>query len=1482
MSEVASAAGTANHSAGQLHALTVISGALHRELKEIAGRLQAFTDSARSNPISSDLAAMQRASSFCGFWGPANMLGALRELSAGIESSTDVSVDRSEHLERVKTLAGGITALGLYLRDMSEGVSVSYAALNEQFAKVLRKARPQLLEVPPAQTSAMLFMAVPPSLEVDALWRPRSGASRAALMTALDAFASQAISPETLDQVAAANPYRSLAGLLEVAASQPALFDDEHVGLALAAEYTRIGSLLSEERSPGAPLTPDAFLFSRLLHALSSGADSPRAAELRKRYSLLARGAAQQDGSTTLSMHEVARRFATGMSKFADAYKQAALTRTPAPVVKLAHALVSEAQRLQSPAFSTLAATLHRHTVGWSAENPPDFEAWTHGAALIVLLSESAAAWGVEACADELAGIADIIAGTGQIIPCPTMQRASRVAAVRKACSVLVQECAELKVAIEGSLRSVDSDSLSPSEGARIAESVGSRVAATMSVLAGLCQCVGLPAAAAAATELREHALNPQGWAEPEARSYVFERVARLSAFIGRLRPGSLIDLQPEELAAERAFDEDGDLSGANAAQLEVADEVVVAESVVTDSVDKPSDTGPTEAIPSAEACAGAEAAPELADVQAAESRACLGTGAADAADLVPEMAPQDQVEQVERALDDDDLFGAAGAVARKPAFSEEELTDVLLHAAENEVNQADVGDAELMHIMLEEADECLAAIDACLSPWHGQPAASQQLVGTVNEARRHVHTLKGVCRTCGLMAAGGILHAMEDRLELTEDDGQDLGPDVAAYRVAMAAVRAAIDDTRSLIYAPAPAVDPEPVATESAAAVVAHVDTTPTALSDEQSDGLLAAEPPLAAEDLAGHPAPQSAHLSAAAAASRPPKVDAGSEAARQPARSQDATVRVPLRLAGKLSAATGLIAAATRRSVGDADRSARDAREVEAALGRMAPLLRELDKLAAASITSGAGASPQGFDALELDRFTALQELVIAIREAFDDSYSAARQLNEGLRSKRDAEDEHALVSEDLQRDANELMLVGVATQQARLERVMSKACEDTGKLARLVVDPECRVPAAAIDRLMPSLEHLLRNALAHGIELPREREARGKPAVGLIEISASREPAANAVRLVVRDDGAGIDADRVLSIAIKRGLAVAGTSYRPQAIHEFLFMPGFSTAAAVSGLAGRGVGLDVVRATMTGLGGAIGVTAQRGVGTEFTLTLPTDTASLPVIPVKAGGYACLLPLHLVTRIVPVSSAMGVHIDREAASVAIEGETLDLIDLASRVPTDPAGAGRRGQGHLVMMSEATRIVAVLVDHVGAQGRVLVRPLGPFVRDIPGLMAGTTFADGTVGLVINPLRLQSAAGPAPAATAAARGPKQVLIVDDSSTVRLVTSRLLKRLGYEVASARDGIEALQVLDDGASPSGFVVDLEMPGMGGFDLIREIRRRPHLQDAAIIVISSRSAPKHRERARDLGATAYLTKPYEEAQLRDLLARLVGFDG
>lgn len=1554
-------------SASLLGAVTIISGTLYAELKLLAVGLNGFSDSPAGNPISPRLLRMQRAAAFCGFWGVSNYLDALSELATGIEVNPPLSVNRTEYLERIKTLAAGINALGVHLRAINTGSALSYTALNEQFAKVIRKARPSLLEITPEAAAPMMFMPVPPSLEVDAYWEQDPLASHDALLQSLsECILFGEITNTNLKLIAKNNSYRSLSGLFDAASCLDDKVLHDKLSTELRLELVRLQKILVEG-VPSLPPSGTAFLFSKLLFILSTnGNDDELSRSIRKRYALVK---PSSRGNNVISMHDVAIKFSAGMNKLKDAYSQSALSNTPYAIKKLAENVFTESEKLGSPAFVEFASALRNTTKQWDSIGDPSFKDWTYGAAIVLMLHESSENWADLEIQAEMMDLANRMAATGQIQNCKSLQRSTQVVAIKKACAEILVLCNEVTRSIDGSLRSLGDDPITSHVSSSVIDVLGPKIAKLLDTSAGFCSCLGLSSGVAFSKSLNEFLQKPETWMIHSNRNKIFDGLSRLSLFIGRLRPGSLIDLQDDEtgdfinLWPNSESKHDLALLSLESAMDQGESKVEpVAHPVTEFTVQPRRDPVVNSTVESMEYLTVepiTEPVPEPAGELIIDNYSDITFITIDNNVITDEIIkkstdvtqsigepPLDVSVQV-NTIDDTSFFdefeesGRSSSKTIRDDVDPDLLLTVFLNSSQDCVNKFDTDDTELCKVVLEEAEQCISDIERCLAMW-SRDCDPSALFGTTVEISRYVHTLKGAARTCGLMGIGAILHAIEDDLELNPDDGVSLKAPLKAYIGAMTVVRDHFDAVRSEfennsnshvkiqddISIPDGGILPKEGTKEFGPLVTNFISTTEfsetkpqlssltvpfdaaksdTIAGTNDADVLDAQEVEISVRSIVADEASNSADFVESTLSSVYSEVDDDSTAVIDyktdlatlaaldskeiksnllsvgTAPRTAVSVRVPLNLASKVGDASGKVMMASRRSLEIVDRTMRNLREVEDNIKRVGPVLRELDIMAGTNVPLSFRRGATQGDSLELDRYTSLQEMVRRLKETYEDSTDSIKLLSDGIHSIHDAEQERVQLSDDLQRESSELLLVGVSAQKNRLERVVAKACEDTGKSAKLVIDPRCRVPAAALDKLMPVFEHLLRNSIAHGIESPLQRVKSGKPAIGVINIGLplSINQDGSVIKVSIRDDGAGIDHANVLAVAKKRGLAMQGKTYSDIAIREFLFMSGFTTLSSVSQVAGRGVGLDVVSSTLAALGGMVSLDSKLGEGTEFTLTLSTDISSMSVVLVSANGYKCLIPLSLVTRIVPVSSSLEVEIDAKNSSVSIGTINYELIDLATRVPfVEKPGTTKRGHGHLILMKESDVTKAVLVDSIGTQSRMVTRHLGPFVRNIPGMVAGTTLTNGEAGLVVNPLRLQEIVTPTKNHEGkVTEKAKIIMVVDDSNTVRMVTTRFLRRLGFDVSTAKDGLEALQLLTKGIEPDGFLLDIEMPGMDGYELMAEIRRIVRYETTPIIIISSRTAEKHRDHAKQLGASAYLTKPYEDSHLNEVLESLIG---
>jgi chemosensory pili system protein ChpA (sensor histidine kinase/response regulator) len=510
----------------------------------------------------------------------------------------------------------------------------------------------------------------------------------------------------------------------------------------------------------------------------------------------------------------------------------------------------------------------------------------------------------------------------------------------------------------------------------------------------------------------------------------------------------------------------------------------------------------------------------------------------------------------------------------------------------------------------------------------------------------------------------------------------------------------------------------------------------------------------------------------------------------------------------------------------------------------------------------------------------------------ESVNDVATVQRSLQRTLQSTEDELAAQARLTRDLQDDLLRTRMVEFEGMSERLYRVVRQAAKETGKHVRLdIVGGSIEIDRGVLDRMTGSFEHLLRNCLTHGIETPEARTAAGKDATGLIVVALTHE--GNEVAIEFRDDGRGLDLLAIRDKAIAQGLIEAGKEYSDAELADLIFKPGFSTASAVTELAGRGIGMDVVRAEVNAMGGRIETATAIGKGTSFKLVLPLTTAVTQVVMLRCGETTLAVPstlIEIVRRAKP----------DEVAQCYASG-TYTLGDVA--LPFFWLGALLQGSGRgtetgrslpVVVIRSAAQRIALHVDEVLGNQEVVVKNLGPQLSRLPGLAGMTLLASGAVALIYNPVALATLYGDTARALmieAQSRpqlveaGPEAlvvqaplVLVVDDSLTVRRVTQRMLVREGYRVSLAKDGLEALERLAE-ERPAVLLSDIEMPRMDGFDLVRNVRGDKQLADLPVIMITSRIAQKHRDVASELGVDHYLGKPYSEEDLLALVSRYAG---
>ncbi|HEX4233562.1 MAG TPA: Hpt domain-containing protein [Caldimonas sp.] len=847
----------------------------------------------------------------------------------------------------------------------------------------------------------------------------------------------------------------------------------------------------------------------------------------------------------------------------------------------------------------------------------------------------------------------------------------------------------------------------------------------------------------------------------------------------------------------------------------------------------------------------------------------------------------------------------------------------------DDEIDAIDAVDLELFPIFEEEAQELLPKLDAQLRNWLVAPAESSHAAACM----RTLHTLKGGARLAGAMRLGEMAHRLETRIErLIAGDAHASAADVESLQAVSDAMTHAFEALRSrdaqayadaVAAATAAPVVAAPRPSDSARAPLAEVPlfvatpvvpaTEDKAANDERERAV--GEAAKASDERAetgrertratGRRAGPAPVPTAAAAAAEPATIDwsrfarngdAAAAAKPEPrATTSQSAVRVRAPLLDRLVNQAGEVSITRSRiesGVGQIKGSLGDLTEN---LERLRGQLRDIELQGEVQMSSrleAAKAASQAFDPLEFDRFTRFQELTRMMAESVNDVATVQRTLQRSLEATEDELVAQARLTRDLQDDLLRTRMVEFEGLSDRLYRVVRLAAKETGKQVRLdIVGGSIEIDRGVLDRMTGAFEHLLRNCVSHGIEPPEARKAAGKEPTGTIVVALSHE--GNEVGVEFRDDGAGLDLARIRAKAEATGLIVPGSAHSDAELANLIFTAGFSTADTVTELAGRGVGMDVVRAEVIAMGGRIETATAAGQGTSFKLVLPLTTAVTQVVMLRCGETMVAVPSTLVEI---VRRATPGEVDAAYASGGFEfgGQTLPffwlgaLLQLGSR----PDAQGRTRT--VVVIRSAQQRIAIHVDEVLGNQEVVVKNLGPQLSRLPGLAGMTLLASGAVALIYNPVALATLYGeaahavmaprtdatrpllPAAAPSAASAAPL-VLVVDDSLTVRRVTQRLLVREGYRVTLAKDGLDALERLAEEV-PQVVLSDIEMPRMDGFDLVRNIRSDTRWRDLPVIMITSRIAQKHRDHATELGVDHYLGKPYSEEDLLALIARYI----
>ena len=823
-----------------------------------------------------------------------------------------------------------------------------------------------------------------------------------------------------------------------------------------------------------------------------------------------------------------------------------------------------------------------------------------------------------------------------------------------------------------------------------------------------------------------------------------------------------------------------------------------------------------------------------------------------------------------------------SAAASATPAFVEAKPGG--MESGKDRRAMVDDVDHDLLPIFLEEAKEIIPLVGDSLRRWRGAPINH----APVTELSRHLHTLKGSARMAGLMRLGELAHVIEARII-----AMDQVPEPAKNK---------FDEVDEGVDRFNGAIDRLAAGDFSATVIELPV------ISDVSQD----------------LPAPLAVMVAT--------RAEIIAEGEKLEGRERQSLLRVNADIIDRFVNEAGELSIARSRIDQEMLTFKQALVELTDNIGRMKTQLREIEIQAETQIQSrirDAEEHGENFDPLEFDRFSRTQELTRFLAESLNDVITLQLSLQKNIDESEAALLQQARLNRDLQQGLMGVRLVPLGNLQDRFYRLLRQTAKELDKKANLEFrGVRVEIDRSVLEKITAPFEHLLRNAVAHGLEAPAERVAKGKPEIGEITIDAQQ--VGNEVVLTLADDGNGLDFARIREKAIQQGLLDPHAEANETQLTQFIFMAGFSTAEEVSQIAGRGVGMDVVRNEIVSLGGRIDIASTPGRGTTFTIVLPLTLAVTQAVMVMVGETMYAIPSVMIVQ---VQEYKGKRYEPflQMSEIEWKGNKYPLRSMEALLGGKPALSALR-KALVILAKSGQKRAAVQVDSIIGNREIVVKTIGPQLARLVGVAGATMLGSGKIVLIMNPVQLvfrdstkvvvetagrvrssvelashtvsseagaqvtfettaeperEVAQGQSVAAAIAANEPTGdqtaasilkrtvplVMVVDDSLTVRKITSRMLIREGFEVATAKDGVDGLQQLQD-IEPDIILLDIEMPRMDGFEFARNVRADAKTKGIPIIMITSRTADKHRNHAMQLGVNEYMGKPYQEEQLLVLI--------
>jgi len=846
--------------------------------------------------------------------------------------------------------------------------------------------------------------------------------------------------------------------------------------------------------------------------------------------------------------------------------------------------------------------------------------------------------------------------------------------------------------------------------------------------------------------------------------------------------------------------------------------------------------------------------------------------------------------------------------------------------------------DPELFEVFQEEATDIIEASERILHAWAAAPWNHDNLV----EYQRHLHTLKGSARMMNITAIGDLSHSLETlltrvventvspsdglftRLFVAQDQLTEMLEQVRQRHMPDACTELQVS-LEQLLDAASPEAGSDPelagnidtgksagienrdsdseAVVDSGSTSVADVDDQVSEITEPCSTVISTAESPapdepvrIPLEQQLPEVVPENRDYSPAPAQEttlamdRPIPLRTSGEALpprrEKPVQKRGEQVKVQSELLDDLVNYAGEINIYRSRMETQIGDYRFNLGELEQTINRLRDQLRKLEIETEAQIlyrhAQISDSGNQDFDPLELDRYSALQESSRSLMESVSDLYSLHALMENTTRESETLLLQQSRVSTDLHEGLMRTRMTPFSGMETRLKRIVRQSARQLDKKVELELQgADGEMDRAVIEHIIAPLEHMLRNSVAHGIERPDDRVRKGKEETGSIKIAFGRE--GPDIVLQISDDGAGMNVNAIREKAIEKGMLAPDVDITDSDITQFVLQTGFSTASELTQISGRGVGLDIVNSEVKQLGGSLHIESVQNTGTVFTIRLPYTLAINHALLVKAGSDTYCVPLGNVEGVVrvhpeelldvyaaqdPVYGYAGNQYQLKHLATLLNTDQLDVDHMSARIP-------------LLLMRVAEKRIALHVESLLGSREIVIKPVGMQLNSIDGISGATILGDGSVAMILDVFALSRSNTRAnmPVMRMVSRDEKRliVMVVDDSITVRKVTSRLLERNGYKVLTAKDGVDATGQLQ-GCTPDIMLLDIEMPRMDGFELATHMRNDERLRHIPLVMITSRTGDKHRERARQIGVNYYLGKPYQENDLLDTIDQII----